>query len=106
MECVTTTELSKMTLRRLILAIKRWYLLMRRQCKRKMYLGREKSRVKFWACTFFKFSLKHTSVDVNRTVGYTSLEVKRKSAGKKNVHVQQKECSRREMIGRREVIGV
>lgn len=48
-------------------------------------LGEGKSRVKFWACTFFKFSLKYTSVDVNRTVGYTSLEVKKKSAGKKKM---------------------
>lgn len=49
---------------------------------RERYTWGGKIQSKIWACTF-KFSFRHSSVDVCMTVEYTSLEVKRKSAGKK-----------------------
>lgn len=79
LECVTTTELSKITLRKLILTIK-WYLLLGRAMHEKAILGEGKPRVKFWVCTF-KFSFRN--VDVNKMAEYTNLQIRRKSAGKK-----------------------
>lgn len=73
---------------------------MGRAMQEKDVLGEGKPRVKFWVCTF-KFSFRN--VDVNKMVEYTSLQIRRKSAGKKKKSLyilkKKKKCSRREVIG-------